>query len=122
MRSEMAGVLEEFVRAGDLGDPVQLDALVADLRREATDSSDLVAGKLAEALSVLSAHGGKGPVPHRVAAEIDGIVFPRLWKLLEAVWDHLGEAEMTTRVGSLDRRLNQVLTVGTASPGKKVRR
>jgi len=122
MRSEMADVLEEFVRVGDLGDPIQLDALVADLRREATNSADPVAGELAEAFSVLSARATRGPVPHRVVTDLEGIVFPRLWKLLEAVWDHLGEAEMSTRVGSLNRRLNQVLTVGAASREKKVRR
>jgi len=48
-------------------------------------------------------------MPRRLTADIEGVLYPRLWKLMEAVWDGLPDAELCTRVVGLDDRLAPLL-------------
>jgi len=54
-----------------------------------------------------------GPLSKGLVADIEGVVYPRLWKLIEAVWDGLPDAELRTRVSGLDDRLAALLGTGS---------
>lgn len=93
--------LERFIAAEGLWRPDDLGALVASLAGE----PDEVCRALAADLSALLARTLRGPVPIRLAADIEAVVYPRLWKLMEAVGDGLPEAEQRTRLAVLGGRL-----------------
>lgn len=93
--------LERFIAAEGLWRPDDLGALVARLAGE----PDEVCRALAADLSPLLARTLRGPVPVRLAADIEAVVYPRLWKLMEAVGDGLPEAEQRTRLAVLGGRL-----------------
>ena len=42
------------------------------------------------------------------AADVEAIIYPRLWKVMEAARDGLPDAEMRTRIEVMNRRLARV--------------
>ncbi len=48
-----------------------------------------------------------GPVPTRLAADIEAVAYPRLWKVLEAVRGGLPDGELRTRIEVMGRRLSR---------------
>ena len=46
-----------------------------------------------------------GTVDQRMANDVEGIVYPRLWKVMEAVRDGMPDGELRTRIEVLSRRL-----------------
>lgn len=105
MRVEVCDDLEDFIRQGRLWSPEELQILVDRLDAEAADHGDPLSGQLARFLSSVRMRVELGPVPPRLAADIEGIIYPRLWKLMEAVWDGLPEGEVRTRLEVMKRRL-----------------
>ena len=51
----------------------------------------------------------EGAVPEPLRREIEAVVYPRLWKVLEAVRAGLPEGEQRARVDVLNRRLARLL-------------
>lgn len=100
----MAEEILEFVRKGDLWEPEALRQLIASLEAEAA-AGDPTSGLLAKPLTSLLTRLEIGPLTDRFSDDIEGILYPRLWKILEAAWDGLPEGEMRTRVEVLNRRL-----------------
>lgn len=45
----------------------------------------------------------------RLRRDVEGILYPRLWKVVEAVRDGLPSGEQLNRVRALDRRLHDLL-------------
>jgi hypothetical protein len=105
MRLELADELEEFVRVGALWDPVQLQALVDGLEAEGRTDGGTVTGLLARPLRSVLIRIGMGPLPVRTASDLEAIVYPRLWKVMEGVRDGMPDGEMRTRVEVFNRRL-----------------
>jgi hypothetical protein len=101
----VADDLLEFIRKGDLWEPSALRAVVERLESEAAEHGDSNSALLAKPLASLLTRLEIGPVPDRFSDDIEGILYPRLWKVLEAVWDELPESEVRTRVEVLNRRL-----------------
>lgn len=60
---------------------------------------------LAHAFRALRLRLGMAPVPERLRRDIEGIFYPRLWKVLEAVREQLPPDEQLARVHVLNRRL-----------------
>jgi hypothetical protein len=50
-----------------------------------------------------------GEVPEPLRREVEAVIYPRLWKVLEAVRDGLPEGEQRARVHVLNRRLARLL-------------
>ena len=50
-----------------------------------------------------------GDVPEPLRREVEAVIYPRLWKVLEAVRAQLPEGEQRARVQVLNRRLARVL-------------
>lgn len=70
------------------------------------------AASLARCLSVLQGRLEDAPVDDRMRRDIEGVLYPRLWKVVEAVRDGLPSGEQLNRVRALDRRLTELLDGG----------
>ncbi len=105
MRLALVDELEEFVRRGALWDMTELDALIALLEADAAAESDAIAGLLSQTLRSVGLRAQLGEIPKRVAGDVEGIVYPRLWKIMEAVRDDMPDGELRVRVQVFNRRL-----------------
>jgi hypothetical protein len=105
MRLALVDELEEFVRRGALWDTTELDALIALLEADAVAESDAIAGLLSQTLRSIGLRAQLGEIPKRVAGDVEGIVYPRLWKIMEAVRDDMPDGELRIRVQVFNRRL-----------------
>ena len=102
--------LEDFVERGGLWSGEDLTALVERLEVETAQTGDPNAALLAAPLRAVLARLADGGVPPRAAHEVEAIVYPRMWKVMEAARDGLPEAEVRTRIEGLDRRLSRHLS------------
>ena len=109
MRAALVDELEEFVRRGGLWDRAELDGLVTRLEQEADDTGDPIPRLLAHPLRALLVRLGMGEVPRRMANDVEGILYPRIWKVMEAARDGLPDGELRTRIEVLNRRLSRRL-------------
>lgn len=105
MRLEIVEELEEFIRAGQMWDKEELGALIARLEAESDATDDPVPRLLSRPLSSLLWRMRIGELDSRFANDVEGIIYPRLWKVMEAVWDGMPDAELRTRIEVLNRRL-----------------
>ncbi len=102
----MVDELEAFIAREDLWRPAALRSMAARLEAEEDLASRRVGANLA---GVLRRSQGRRR-PSRLVADIEGVVYPRLWKVMEGVWDGLPECELRIRVEVLDQRLSPLLT------------
>jgi hypothetical protein len=102
---EAIGLLEQIFETGFEWDEARLGA-VAD--RLAALGRSPVAG-LAHCFAGLRLRLESGEVPEPLRREVEAVVYPRLWKVLEAVRAGLPEGEQRTRVHVLNRRLARLL-------------
>jgi hypothetical protein len=109
VRPSLIDRLEDFIRAGSLWDAPALERLVADLEQETSATDDGVPGMLAHPLRAILLRMQISPVPQRLANDLEGIVYPRLWKVMEAARDGLPDGELRTRIEVLNRRLSRRL-------------
>lgn len=107
VRLALVDELEEFVRRGALWDEEELAALIARLEADASGHGDTIAGLLTQPLRSVGLRAQMGEVPRRVAGDVEGIVYPRLWKIMEAVRDDMPEAELRVRIEVFNRRLSR---------------
>jgi hypothetical protein len=105
VRLALVDELEEFVRRGAIWDQPQLATLIASLEADAADAGDAIAGLLTQPLRSIGLRAQMGDIPRRVASDVEGIVYPRLWKVMEAVRDGMPEGELRTRIEVFNRRL-----------------
>lgn len=109
MRPRLVEQLEEFIREGSLWTAPALEALIADLEDESVDTGDAIPQMLAHPLRAISLRMQMGPLPQRLANDLEGIVYPRIWKVMEAAKDGLPDGELRTRIEVLNRRLSRRL-------------
>ena len=105
VRQELADDLEEFVRTGQLWSPADLGQLIARLEAESEATGDPLPRMLSRPLGAVLTRLDMGEVDSRFANDVEGIVYPRLWKVMEAIWDGVPDGEMRTRIEVLSRRL-----------------
>lgn len=105
MRADVADDLEAFVLRGALWEPAEVEALVARLDAESTATDDPLPNLLAKPLTSLLYRLRVGPVPATVAADVEAVLYPRLWKVLEGVRNGLPDGELRIRIEVLGRRL-----------------
>ena len=109
VRPGLVDELEEFIRDGDLWDRQALKRVIGRLEDESHDTSDPVPQMLAHALRAIDLRLGMGEIPQRLANDLEGIVYPRIWKVMEAARDGLPDGELRTRIEVLNRRLSRRL-------------
>jgi hypothetical protein len=100
---DVAAFLEELIEAGLPWD----DAGLADLSDRLTVLPSPVAD-LAGAITRLRVRLAAGHLPESLCREVEAVVYPRWWKVLEAVRAGLPEGEQRIRVQVLDRRLDRL--------------
>jgi hypothetical protein len=105
MRVELADELEQFVEAGDLWHPEQLQAMVDRLGDETSATEDPLPAMLGQHLGALLVRLRMGRVDDRFAKDVEGIVYPRIWKVMEAIRDGMPDGEVRIRIEVMNRRL-----------------
>jgi len=103
----VADDLEAFVEAGALWDPTAVKALIGRLEAETAATGDPLPAQLARPLGSVLWRLKLGPVPTRLAADIEAVTYPRLWKVLEAVRGGLPDGELRVRIEVMGRRLSR---------------
>ena len=113
MRPEVADALEEFIREGHLWSPDDCGALVARLVEETEQTGDPLPARLARFLDSVVIRTRIGEVAPALAVEIEAIVYPRVWKVIEAVRDGMPDGELRTRIEVMNRRLARLFVEET---------
>ena len=106
MDAELAAEIERFIERDGLWDAGELSRCVA--RLAAAGPGDLAAD-LAHTFAAVRLRLEMGPVPERTRRDVEGVVYPRLWKVIEAVRDDLPAGEQLARIQVLNRRLARLL-------------
>jgi hypothetical protein len=109
VRPALIDELEEFIKDGSLWDPPALERVIERLEQESTDTEDPVPQMLAHPLRAILLRQGMGVLDQRMANDLEGIVYPRVWKVMEAARDGLPDGELRTRIEVLNRRLSRRL-------------
>ena len=65
--------------------------------------------ELADGFAACGCGSAMGEMPEPLRREVEAVIYPRLWKVLEAVRDGLPEGEQRVRVQVLNRRLARLL-------------
>jgi hypothetical protein len=107
VRPSLADELEEFVRAGALWDLEARNSLIASLEVDAAGADDSLAALLIRSLRGVGLRAEMGPIPRRVAKDVEGIAYPRLWKIVEAIRDQVPDGELRVRIDVFNRRLSR---------------
>jgi hypothetical protein len=108
VRLELVDELEEFIQHGRLWTPADLQAMIDRLEAEALEHDDQFAHQLGRFLTSVLIRMQIGDVSTHLAVDIEGIVYPRLWKLMEAVRDGMPDGELRTRIEVMKRRLSRL--------------
>lgn len=116
MRAELVDELEEFVRRGRLWQQADVSALIDRLEAETDETGDPIPHLLCTPLKSLLVRMKIGVVPSATAADVEAIVYPRLWKVMEAARDDLPEAELRIRIEVMNRRLSRVFAEEEPAP------
>ena len=110
---ELADELEEFVRLGHLWSDTECTAMVAMLTAESEETDDPLPARLGRFLDAVNLRTRLGDVPGPLRVQIDAIVYPRVWKLIEGIRDGMPDAELRTRIEVMNRRLARLFVEET---------
>lgn len=105
MAPEIIAFLEELFESGFTWDDAELADLVG--RLEALGGSPVA--ELAHGFAGVRLRLQMGEMPESLRREVEAVIYPRLWKVLEAVRAGLPEGEQRARVHVLNRRLARLL-------------
>lgn len=113
MRMELADELEEFVRLGHLWSNDECGALVERLNAESQADGDPLPARLGRFLDAVNIRTRIADVPSQLRVQIDAIVYPRIWKVIEGIRDGMPDAELRTRIEVMNRRLARLFVEET---------
>ena len=105
MQRDVIGLLEDFFEDGLSWDAAVLD----EFSRRLNALKDSPVAGLAEGFASVRHRLETGDLPEPLRREVEAVVYPKLWKVLEAVRTGLPEGEQRARVRVLNRRLARVL-------------
>ena len=113
MRMELADELEEFIRLGHLWSTDDCAAMVTHLIAESEATDDPLPARLGRFLDAVSIRTRVSDVPGSLRVQIDAIVYPRVWKVIEGIRDGMPDAELRTRIEVMNRRLARLFVEET---------
>jgi hypothetical protein len=102
---EIVTFLEQLFETGFTWDEAEL----ADLSDRLAALGGSPVAELAHGFAGVRLRLQVGDVPEAVRREVEAVIYPRLWKVLEAVQAGLPEGEQRARVHVLNRRLARLL-------------
>ena len=105
MAQDVVAFLEDLFESGFTWDEAEL----ADLAVRLTALGDSPVAELAHGFDGVRLRLGAAEAPEPLRREVEAVIYPRLWKVLEAVRAGLPEGEQRTRVQVLNRRLARLL-------------
>ena len=105
MKPDVIGVLEDFFEVGFTWDGAALDGFCQRLGA----LGDSPVADLAEGFAGVRHRLETGEVHEPLRREVEAVVYPKLWKVLEAVRAGLPEGEQRSRVQVLNQRLARLL-------------
>ena len=105
MKPDVITLLEDFFETGITWDDAALDDLA---RRLAGLGRSPVAG-VADGIGEVRLRLAAGEVPEPLRREVEAVLYPKLWKVLEAVRAGLPDGEQRARVQVLNRGLGRLL-------------
>jgi hypothetical protein len=105
MPPDVIGLLEQIFETGFEWDEAGLADLV--VRLGALDDSPVA--ELAQGFDGVRRRLEAAEVPEPLRREVEAVIYPRLWKVLEAVRAGLPEGEQRARVQVLNQRLGRLL-------------
>ncbi len=105
MAREVVAFLEQLFDDGFVWDEAEL----ADLAARLTALGGSPVAELAHGFGGVRLRLEQGDVPEPLRREVEAVIYPRLWKVLEAVRAGLPEGEQRARVQVLNRRLARLL-------------
>ncbi|MEY2405014.1 MAG: hypothetical protein QOD38_2565, partial [Acidimicrobiaceae bacterium] len=101
-------------RLGHLWSNQDCAAMVEHLSAESEASGDPLPGRLGRFLDAVNIRTRLSDVPSSLRVQIDAIVYPRVWKLIEGIRDGMPDAELRTRIEVMNRRLARLFVEETA--------
>jgi hypothetical protein len=101
----VVALLEQLFEDGFTWDEAEL----ADLAGRLAALGGSPVAELAHGFAGLRLRLEMGEMPESLRREVEGVIYPRLWKVLEAVRAGLPEGEQRARVHVLNRRLARLL-------------
>ena len=110
---ELADELEEFIRAGHLWSHDDCAAMVAGLTAESGTTNDPLPARLGRFLEAVSIRTRISEVPGNLRVQIEAIVYPRVWKVIEGIRDGMPDSELQTRIEVMNRRLARLFVEET---------
>ena len=105
MEPDVVGFLEQLFETGFAWD----DAQLAELSRRLETLGASPVAELAHGFTGVRLRLGMGEMTEAQRREVEAVIYPRLWKVLEAVRAGLPEGEQRNRVRVLNRRLARLL-------------
>jgi hypothetical protein len=88
--------------------------MVDRLNAESESSGDPLPARLGRFLDAVNIRTRISDVPSALRVQIDAIVYPRVWKLIEGIRDGMPDAELRTRIEVMNRRLARLFVEETA--------
>ncbi len=108
MKLDLADELERLIEHDAVWETAELGRCAQRL----AVSPDEAAASLARCFSFLQGRLEEATADDRLRRDVEGVLYPRLWKVAEAVRDGLPSGEQLNRVRALDRRLTDLLDGG----------
>jgi hypothetical protein len=103
MGNELAEALEQWIERGALWDPEELRTV-----RDRLAGAGVLFPDLEHVFEALRLRLEMGPVSPTMRRNVEAVVYPRLWKIIEAARLNLPDGEQRTRIQVLNRRLAQL--------------
>jgi hypothetical protein len=107
VRTEVADDLEAFIERGGLWSADDVQGMLTRFEQEAEEQQEPLLALLAKPLSAVLWRLRLGPVPRRLASDIEAVAYPRLWKVAEGVRLGLPDGELRVRIEVMNRRLSR---------------
>lgn len=109
MRAHVVEALEQFIEQGEMWDVPAMERLVDLLETESVETADRIPLMLAKVFAAILLRTKMAPIDEHLAVDVQAHVYQRLYKVLEAVYDGLPEAEVRTRIEVFHRRLSRMI-------------
>jgi hypothetical protein len=103
--ANVVGFLEDFFDTGLEWD----EAALAGVSARLTALAPSPVAELNQAFTALARRVRTGEMNEALRREVEAVVYPRMWKVLEAAQSGLPEGEQRARVDVLNRRLARLL-------------